>query len=170
MTNEPADRPNSPIRPTDDEARALAGNLLRDARFAALGTLDPDTGHPVVTRIALGTTPDGAPVTLISDLSQHTRALATTPVASLLVGEPGQKGDPLTYPRLTLQASVGFVRHGAPGHSELRAHYLASHPKSKLYIDFADFSFATFRVTGAYLNGGFGKAFVLTPADLAQPL
>ena len=41
------------IRPTDDEARTLARTLLDTARFAALGVLLPDTGAPMVTRIAL---------------------------------------------------------------------------------------------------------------------
>jgi heme iron utilization protein len=156
----------SPIRPTDDEARQLARVLIDTARFAALAVIDPDSGAPLVTRVAFGTTPAGAPVTLISDLSQHTRALKAHPVASLLVGEPGTRGDPLTHPRLTLQVGAHFLRHGQDGHAELAAHWLRDHPKSKLYIGFADFAFALFDVRAAYLNGGFGRAFVLTPADL----
>lgn len=156
----------SPIRPTDDDARKLARALIDDARFAALGVLDPASKMPMVTRVAMATTPVGAPVTLISDLSHHTSALVAEPKCSVLVGEPGTKGDPLTHPRLTLQCQASFIRHGAPGHSDLRAHYLTQQPKSKLYIDFADFSFAVFSVSAAYLNGGFGKAFVLTPEDL----
>ena len=156
----------SPIRPTDDEARALARNLIDQARFAALGVIDPDSGAPMVTRVAFGTTPEGAPLTLISDLSHHTRALKAQPAASLLVGEPGSRGDPLTHPRLTLQVQARFLRHGAAGHAEMAAHWLRDHPKSKLYIGFADFSFALFDVTSAHLNGGFGRAFVMTPADL----
>jgi putative heme iron utilization protein len=163
------ENPNSPIRPTDDEARTLGRNLLSSAKFAALGTLDPDTRLPVVTRIALGTTEDAKPISLISDLSLHTRALKHNPIASLLVGEPRAKGDPLTHPRLTLQVNTRFLNRQDTEFVAMRAHYLKQHPKSKLYIDFADFSFAVFQVEHAYLNGGFGKAFELTPADLAQP-
>lgn len=159
----------SPIRPTDDEARRLARDLIDTARFAALGVQDPDTGAPTVTRIAAATTPVGAPLTLISDLSTHTTALRANPVCSLLLGEPGDKGDPLTHPRITLQCRAIFLRHGDPGHAEMRAHYLTQQPKARLYIEFADFSFAIFTVTTAALNGGFGKAFVLTPADLGLP-
>lgn len=155
-----------PIRPTDDDARKLAQDLIREARFAALGALQPETGAPLVTRVAFGTDRDGTPVTLISDLSHHTRALRSAPACSLLVGEPGPKGDPLTHPRLTLQCSASFVAHGDPAYREIAAHYLTSHPKAKLYIGFGDFSFVRFAVTEAYLNGGFGKAFVLTPGDL----
>lgn len=157
----------SPIRPTDDEARALARSLLDGARFGALGVRDPDTGAPMVTRIAVTTAPDGAPLTLISDLSQHTRALRADPTCSLLVGEPGPKGDPLTHPRLTIQAQAAFVDRRSPDHATLRGHYLSLQPKAKLYIDFGDFSLVRLTPTAAYLNGGFGKAFVLTPEDLA---
>ncbi len=159
----------SPIRPTDDEARKLGRGLIDSARHGALGVIDPGSGAPMVSRIAVGTTPHGLPVMLVSDLSQHTRALQANPVCSLLVGEPGERGDPLTHPRLTLQGTVTFIRQGEVGHADLRTRYLQTHPKSKLYIDFADFSFALMSITAGYLNGGFGKAFVLTPKDLAAP-
>ena len=156
----------SPIRPTDDDARTLARGLIDNARFAALGVIDPDSGAPMVTRVAFGTTPEGGPLTLVSDLSHHTRALKLHPAASLLVGEPGSRGDPLTHPRLTLQVQARFLRHGQAGHADMAAHWLRDHPKSKLYIGFADFSFVLFDVQSAYLNGGFGRAFIMTPADL----
>ena len=157
----------SPIRPTDDEARALARALLDTAAFGALGVRDPETGAPMVTRIAVTTAPDGVPLTLISDLSQHTRALRSDPVCSLLVGEPGPKGDPLTHARLTVQSRAVFIDRSGSLHEGLRDHYLAQQPKAKLYIDFGDFSLVRLEPTGAFLNGGFGKAFVLTPEDLA---
>ena len=155
-----------PIRPTDDDARALAHGILADARHAALAVLHPATGQPHVSRIAIGRTPEGQPMTLISALALHTAALRANPAASLLLGDPPAKGDPLAFARLTLTATARFVDRAAPGHAALRAHYLASHPKSKLYADFADFSFVTFEVTEAALNGGFGKAYNLTPVDL----
>ncbi|SLN35013.1 hypothetical protein PSA7680_01659 [Pseudoruegeria aquimaris] len=161
-----AERKDSPIRPTDDDARALARQLLDGARFAALAVIEPETAMPMATRIALATTPEGAPLTLVSTLSGHTAALAANPAASLLVGEPGTKGDPLTHPRLTLQCEARFLEGPAASHEEMRRHYLQAHPKAKLYIDFADFRFVAFRVLRGYLNGGFGKAFNLTPADL----
>ncbi|MEM9247875.1 MAG: pyridoxamine 5-phosphate oxidase [Pseudomonadota bacterium] len=162
----PEPEKRNPIRETDDAARALARGLIDGARFGALGVRDPDTTAPMVTRIAVATTPAGAPLTLISDLSHHTKALKVDPVCSLLVGEPGDRGDPLTHPRLTLQCRASFVRHGEEDHAAIRAHYLQQHPKAGLYIDFADFSFAVLTVEDAHLNGGFGKAFRLTPQDL----
>ena len=156
----------SPIRPTDDEARALARSLLDLARFGALGVIDPETGAPMVTRIAVGTDAAGRPVSLVSDLSAHTRALKENPAWSLLVGEPGSRGDPLTHPRLTVRARARFVTKGAEGYGALRERWLEGHRKSTLYVDFADFSFVVFEVEAAHLNGGFGRAFVLGPGDL----
>ncbi|MBL9058907.1 MAG: pyridoxamine 5-phosphate oxidase, partial [Mangrovicoccus sp.] len=146
---------------------AQARQLVGAARFGAIGVLDPATGAPVVTRIAMGTTPEGAPLTLVSSLAFHTGALRADPRCSLLLGEPGARGDPLTHPRVTLACRAGFVAQGSLEHDRLRAHYLATHPKAKLYVDFPDFSFVAFGVESAALNGGFGKAFRLTPADLA---
>ncbi|WP_428928003.1 HugZ family protein [Marinibacterium sp. SX1] len=155
---------SGPIRPTDDEARTMARDLMARSRFAALGVVQD--GLPVVSRVAFGLAPDGAPASLISMLSQHATALRAAPDASLMIGEPGPRGDPLTHPRLTLQARASFVDHDDPAYEEMAAHWLRDHPKAKLYIGFGDFHFALFSVTGAFLNGGFGKAFFLTPVDL----
>lgn len=158
--------PASPIRPTDDAARSLARDIITKARFGALAVLHPETRLPSVSRIAVAGAPCGQPMTLVSELSLHTRALVAEPRAALLLGEPEERGDPLTHPRISLNVVAEFVRHGSPAHADLRAHYLRQQPKAKLYIDFGDFSFALLRVQGAALNGGFGKAFDLTPADL----
>ncbi|WP_425092645.1 HugZ family protein [Tropicimonas sp. S265A] len=156
----------SPIRPTDDEARALARELISKARFGALGVLEPQTDMPMVSRISVSTTAQGIPLSLISDLSHHTQALKADARCSLLVGEPGSKGDPLTHPRITLQCEARFITRTDDTFATLRARYLSSHPKAQLYIDFADFNFVELRPGVAHLNGGFGKAFTLTPSDL----
>ncbi len=95
--------------------------------------------------------------------------MQTNPVCSLLVGEPMGKGDPLTYPRLTLQCRAQFVARPGTDHDALRALYLAQQPKAKLYIDFGDFNLVRLIVTDAHLNGGFGQAYRLTPEDVRQP-
>lgn len=151
-----------PIRPTDEAARLLARGLLQAARHGALGVIDPDSGGPMVTRVAVGW--DGAAaLILVSDLSAHTQALRRDPACSLLVGEPGPKGDPLTHPRLTLMARA-VVADKAAG----REAWLAAHPKAQLYIDFADFRLLRLVPVAAHLNGGFGRAFRLTAADLTS--
>jgi putative heme iron utilization protein len=158
----PEDRPD-PIRPTDDEARALARRLLAEARHGALGVTLPETRSPFVTRVAVGW--DGtAALVLVSTLAQHTRALLADPACSLLVGEPGPKGDPLTHPRLTLQA-----RAEPCDKAPRREAWLAQHPKAALYYDFPDFLMLRLVPASAFLNGGFGRAFRLTPEDLLDP-
>lgn len=157
--------PKSPIRETDEDARVLGRQLLQQARFAALATLEPETGHPLASRIAFGLDGAGCPISLMSTLAYHTKALLADAHCSLLVGEPG-KGDPLAHPRITLQARATQLDKASEDHARTRALYLAQHPKAALYVDFGDFFLFRFTVQTAYLNGGFGKAFVLTADDL----
>jgi len=153
-----------PIVPADDEARSIARGLIDKARFASIGVLDPKTGAPSVTRIALVPGPDGLPLSLMSSLSTHTPALEANPVCSLLIGEPGAKGDPLTHPRLTLYARA---EQEDGDKADLKGYYLGLYPKAKLYYDFADFRLIRFVPQGGLLNGGFAKAFSLTSEDLS---
>jgi hypothetical protein len=155
-----------PVAPADAPAIAEAHALMATARHAALAWTDPATGTPGISRIAFGLAPDGMPVTLISALAQHRAALAAQPFAAVMVGEPGPRGDPLTHPRLMIRVRAAEVARDDPGRAALRARWLADHPKAGLYIDFADFAFVRLLPQDALLNGGFGRAFRLTAADL----
>ncbi|MTI45462.1 hypothetical protein JM93_01141 [Roseibium hamelinense] len=157
------------LRETDDEARRLAKGLVRSARFGSLAALEPDTGYPLASRVALATDLDGAPVILTSTLSGHTSAIMADPRCSLLCGEPG-KGDPLAHPRVTLFTKAQRIERGTETHARLRRRYLARHPKAELYVDFGDFSFFKLDIGRASLNGGFGKAFELVREDLLAPV
>ncbi|MEM1234034.1 MAG: pyridoxamine 5'-phosphate oxidase family protein [Pseudomonadota bacterium] len=150
-----------PFRPLDDEARALMVELL-GADHAALAVINPETGSPSVTRIGFVWL-EGQAFTLISTLSGHTAALEANPACGVMVGSPGPKGDPLTHPRLSLEARAEVADKAA-----WRAHYLAARPKVKLYYDFSDFRLVRFEVQSGLLNGGFGKAFKVTAADLPK--
>lgn len=152
----------SPFRPVDDAARTLARALLDGARTAALGVIDPESGGPMVTRIAVASS-QGRVLALISDLAAHSRALASDPRASLLIAGPPAKGDPLTHPRLTLQCRARFEQDGR---DSLRGTWLNAHPKAAIYVDFNDFRFVSFDILQGYLNGGFGKAYVMTRDDV----
>lgn len=154
-----------PIRPTDDDARNLARTLLQQARFAALGVVQQD-GTPLVTRVAFGLGPDDEALILVSSLALHTKALRTHPTCSAMIGEPGPKGDPLSHPRLSLIGDIRFVQHDAVEHAEMAAHFLRSHPKSKLYLQLPDFAFGVISPQLGHLNGGFGKAYALTASDM----
>jgi len=160
----------NPIRPVDAEARTTVAQILTQARHGALAVLAPDTGAPSVTRVAIGQDLSGQPMTLISSLSAHTTALKADPRCSVLLGEPGEKGDPLTHPRLTLQCRAEFLDRDDPDHAARRAQYLRTQPKALLYIDFADFSFVRLTVSEGFLNAGFGKAYRLGPEDLPPNL
>lgn len=155
----------NPIRETDDDARALARKLIGEARFGSLGVVEPDTGMPLVSRIAVATDPGGAVIFLASELSFHSQALARDDRASILLGEPG-KGDPLAHPRVTLLGRIERIDRRSSERDALRGPWLARHPKAELYIDFGDFHFFRLNVERANLNGGFGKAYVLKPEDL----
>lgn len=153
------------IRDTDDQARHQARTLLRGARFAAIGVIDPETDFPSVSRVLIATDIDGVPVILVSDLSAHTKALSHDPRCSLLTGEPA-KGDPLAHPRLTVQCLAEPVDQESDIHKRLRGRFLARHPKTQLYIDFSDFRFVRLVPQRAALNAGFGRAYALEAKDL----
>lgn len=154
-----------PIRPTDEEARALARRLIHGARHAVLGSLDPDTGAPLVTRIALQIDADGTPLALLSGLAAHSRAILADPRAGVMIADEAAKGDPMTHARLSILA----LAREAPPDPLRRARWLARDPKARVYIDLPDFRFWRLQPQSALLNGGFGRAFRLTPQDLLTP-
>ena len=119
-----SERPTG-IRETDDAARATARAVLLNARTAALGFTDPDHGVPGISRIGFAMAENGEALTLVSDLSLHTRALRVDPRAALLVGEPAPKGDPLNSPRLSLRATASFVPADSADFANLRQVWLA---------------------------------------------
>ena len=157
---------SDPYRPVDENARMMARDLIEGANYGAMAVLRPINALPSVSRVALATDDTGQPVTLISTLADHTQALQANPNCAMLLGEPGDKGDPLTHPRLTLHATARFVSRGTSEHDALRNRYISRRPKAKLYVDFADFGFVKFVVSDAVLNGGFGKAWRLTSTDI----
>ncbi len=157
-------KPN-PIRDTDPEARALARKLIDEAVYAAIAVLEPDTGIPLVSRIAVSTDQRGNLIFLASDLANHSKALAINPNASIMVGEPA-KGDPLAHPRITLIGKIEKIDRASTERDTLREPWLDYHPKAKLYIDFGDFHFFRLNIQRANLNGGFGKAYELDSDDL----
>ena len=167
-SNAMAEKKINPIRETDEAARELGHKLVAGAHYGALGVVEPQTGMPLVSRIAVACDPKGQLIFLASELSFHSKALALDGRASVLLGEPG-KGDPLAHPRITLIGMIERVDASLDERDELRGIWLERHPKAELYIDFGDFHFFRLALERAHLNGGFGKAFVLSPGDLGMP-
>jgi len=154
-----------PVQPTDDAARALARDLL-SLGHAALAWTDPDTGTPGISRISFARDPEAGLLTLMSGLAPHFRALRGHPDCALMLGEVGDKGDPLTHPRLMIRAKAAFVTPDDPTRTSLRARWLTRNPKAQIYIDLPDFAFVRLVPQSALLNGGFARAFRLLPEDL----
>jgi putative heme iron utilization protein len=138
-----------------DEARAL----LLSARSGSLAVIE--AGMPVIALVTPALGLDGRPMVLLSTLSAHTRALAADPRCALMVvGTPSEE-NPQTSPRLSLTGRAAPVTG-----PEARAAYLAVHPYTELYIDFADFSLWRITVESARFVGGFARAASLDPARL----
>lgn len=154
-----------PVRPADAEALALARSLL-SLDHAALAWTDPDTGTPGISRIAFARDPEAGMLTLVSGLAPHFRALRDRPDCALMLGEVGNRGDPLTHPRLMIRARAAFVAPDDPGRPALRDRWLERNPKARIYIDLPDFAFVRLTPHSALLNGGFARAFHIAPGDL----
>lgn len=149
----------------DNEARLLAKRLMRTSRSGALATQGGEGGMPFASLVATGTDLDGSPIILTSQLSAHTRLLEADPRCSLLLSAIG-KGDPLAHPRLTLLAKARRIERGSEEERSIRRRYLMQHPKAALYVDFSDFAFWHLSIASGSLNGGFGRAYNMSQADL----
>jgi putative heme iron utilization protein len=159
------DRPRDVILETTADAIRLAKTLIRTARYGAIATLDAESGWPAATRVGVSTDFDGAPVILISRLAAHTKALLKDVRCSLLLGAPG-KGDPLAHPRVTLACGAREIAPGSDEAGRIGGRYLRHQPKAELYGSLGDFRFFRLEPRSASLNGGFGRAYALTPTDL----
>ncbi len=159
------EKPKDVILETTAETIRLAKTLIRTARHGAIATLDPETGWPVATRVGVSTDFDGTPIVLISRLAAHTRALLKDVRCSLLVGAPG-KGDPLAHPRITIACEAREIEPNSDEARRMAGRYLSHQPKAQLYVGLGDFRFFRLEVRSASMNGGFGKAYALTAAEL----
>ena len=105
-------------------------------------------------------------MTLGSGLAPHVRALWDRPDCALMLGEVGDKGDPLTHPRLMVRAQARIVAPDDPARPGIRARWLERNPKATIYIDLPDFAFVRLTPVSALLNGGFARAFHVPPEQL----
>ena len=155
---------NDVLRRTDREGIALAKRILRQATHGSLATLEPESSHPLASRVTVATDIDGTPIILISELSSHTPALINDPRCSLLIGEIGA-GDPLAHPRMTLICSAKQLDRQSGEGQRVRKRFLMRHNAAALYADFGDFHFFKLEIERANLNGGFAKAYALEADD-----
>jgi putative heme iron utilization protein len=139
------------------EARAM----LARARTASLGTLDFESGGPYVSVINVATDAGGLPVILISRLARHTQNLEKDARGSILIGELPAEGDALTGPRVTILGVFETIKD-----ADVHQRYLARHPESAMYVDFADFSFWRLRPSLVHAVAGFGRIETLPPEEV----
>jgi putative heme iron utilization protein len=162
-----SDRPSrpDPVQPANDDAHAIVRQLLT-LGHAALAWTDPDTGTPGISRIAFARDPEAGLLTLVSGLAPHFRALRDKPDCALMLGEVGDKGDPMTHPRLMIRARASFMASDDPARPGIRDRWLTRNPKATVYIDLPDFAFVRLSPVSALLNGGFARAYHVKPEDL----
>src|SRR5438093_10078011 len=108
-----------------ERARTLV-YLGRTGMLATLSQKHP--GHPFASVMPYALDEQGRPLFLISTLAMHTRNLQADRRASLLVTEPGWRGDPLAAGRVTLMGEVGPVP--ATEVAAGRTAYLGRHPNA----------------------------------------
>ena len=83
-----------------------------------------------------------------------------------MLGEVGEKGDPMTHPRLMIRARASFMASDDPTRPGIRDRWLTRNPKATVYIDLPDFAFVRLSPVSALLNGGFARAYHVKPEDL----
>ena len=141
---------------SEDTPERIVRRIVRSTAKAALGTLMRQGGAPYVSLVSVATDQAGAPLLLLSRLSDHTKNLEADARVSLLFDATGERSDPLAGERTSLQGTLAPSADPA-----IRRRYLARHPDAALYAGFADFGFYRLEVERAFLNAGFAKAFWL---------
>jgi putative heme iron utilization protein len=149
---------------SDDVSRAVR-DLIRGLDRAALACLLPDAEgpRPYASLVLVAFDHDLSPILLLSDLAEHSKAIAADRRVSLLFDATIGLDQPLTGSRVSL------IGHAAGSNDErLRRRYLARHPDAAMYAAFTDFRFYRVAVERAHLVGGFGKIRWIDAAEL-QP-
>src|SRR5947208_5590512 len=105
--------------------------LIRSRDRAALATALPSTSGqpwPYASLVLVAVDHDLSPILLLSDLAEHTKAIAADDRASLLFDGTHGLDQPLTGARVTL---VG--RAARTDDPRLRQRFLARHPDAEIY-------------------------------------
>lgn len=144
-----------------DQSLKQARSIVRRCRRAMLASNDARSGGPYGSMIALATTFDGAPVTLISGLARHTKNILRDERVSILCPGSERPGEELLdEPRVSL---LGVLRPSTE--EEPRRRFLARHPFASQFADFGDFSFYVMQVDEAHLVSGFGAVRTMPGRD-----
>ena len=101
---------------------------------------------PYASLVLVAVDHDLSPILLLSDLAEHTKAIAADDRVSLLFDGTEGLDQPLTGPRVTL---VG--RAARTDDDRLARRFLARHPDAEMYAGFKDFHFYRVAVERAHL-------------------
>ena len=148
--------PTLPQPPEPTHAERTRTLLTRSATgtLATLSRKHP--GFPFGSLMPFALDPAGRPLFLISNMAMHTQNLRADPHASLFVAQTGSDDDPLGAARVTLVGTAAPLPADSPDLPPARELYLAAHPNSRYWIDFADFAFFRLSPLDLYYVGGFG--------------
>lgn len=141
-------------------------DLVRGRDRAALGTVLPapgagTPGWPYVSLVLVAIDHDLSPILLLSDLAEHSRAIAADSRVSLLFDGTAGLVQPLTGTRVSLLGRI------AESHDDrLKRRFLARHPDAALYAGFKDFHFYKVTPERVHLVAGFGKIRWMETAEL----
>lgn len=142
-------------------ARALLRGLDRAALATALQAPGGGVSWPYASLVLVAVDHDLSPILLLSDLAEHTKAIAVESRVSLLFDGTGGLDQPLTGARVTL---LGRIERTPD--LRLAQRFLARHPDAEMYAGFKDFHFYRVAPERAHLVAGFGKIRWLEATEL----
>ncbi|MGE0423921.1 MAG: HugZ family protein [Reyranellaceae bacterium] len=149
--------------PLDIAPATRARDLMRRLDRASLATSLPADGlpWPYASLVLTALDHDLSPILLVSDLAEHSKAIASSPRVCLLFDGTAGLDQPLTGPRLSVFGVA--TRNEEP---RLRARFLARHPDAQMYADFRDFNFYRVAIERAHFVAGFGRIDAIDGAAL----
>jgi heme oxygenase (biliverdin-IX-beta and delta-forming) len=138
-------------------------DLIRRRDRAALATVLPgDSGvWPYASLVLVAVDHDLSPILLMSDLAEHSKAIAADPRVALLFDGTAGLAQPLAGPRVTLMG-----RAAKTDDERLKRRFLRHHPDAAMYAGFGDFNFYKVSLERTHLVGGFGKIRWIEPGEL----
>jgi heme iron utilization protein len=157
--------PSEPQLPEPSHAERTR-TLLSVATIGTLSSLSrKHAGFPFGSLMPYALDSAGRPIFLISSMAMHTQNLSADPRSSLFVSQACTDGDPLGAARATLVGDAEPV--AANDLAPVRELYLARHPNSRYWVDFADFRFFRLKPIDVYYVGGFGVMGWVDASDYA---
>jgi putative heme iron utilization protein len=139
-------------------------DLIRRRDRAALATALPSgdgSAWPYASLVLVAVDHDLSPILLMSDLAEHSKAIAADPRVALLFDGTGGLAQPLTGPRVTAMG-----RAARTDDERLRRRFLRHHPDAAMYAGFGDFHVYKVALERTHLVGGFGKIRWIDPGEL----